>query len=581
MEERQLNFYQPLLSVRRGSSLASQSKVNPTKTRDSKPTLPPLPFYKSDLKSGPVRNPGVVPFQWEQMPGRPKDEKIVPKENIWPRDVAPKLPPGRIINHKQKPMDATPKESPISCSRSQTENKGLSEYKNTANDPEDKDISSSEDEKVTFVDARDSLSRTESFFNCSVSGVSGLDNQSMECSGIFADPLARDFMMGRFLPAAKAVASETPHFVPRKHSAAKEQPKPFTRVIKWKQQSPDPPQYNLPHHIDENEEDEDDYVVTEDMSAKFCGLLPKFCMLNPIPGIRDHAQAISSVRSVRTRPAYTEFCVKSEKKDRTSGHRGDMKRVPHQYASKDEPSIKKSLGIQSIAAIMDGSPQSFLDKEKRLLGFPQECRDLTASQYDVKKHGADKFNEVNMLQDARETTSPLNPAMEKMFYIDSEPREQSRNSISSSSESRGRNPSVDSLQDINCITNGDEKQVNHPKSSETADCSSVLSTPEYSFKDVGEDLPRDQDSNQDVREAIHEIRLLNLGPILPKSPSESWLSRTLPSMPTKNPSSKPYLGNLAFRSSPVDPKRERRLRTSNLQHMVFRPVAELGPILEN
>ncbi|KAK9665838.1 hypothetical protein RND81_14G139900 [Saponaria officinalis] len=579
MEERQLNFYQPLLSVRRGSSMAAQPKVNPKKTNDSKPTLPSLPFYKSDLKSGPVRNPGVVPFQWEQMPGRPKDEKIVPKDNTWQRDVAPKLPPGRIVNHKQNSMDSTPKDSPHSTG-SQTGNTILSGCENTENDPQDNDIPSSDDDNVTFVDARDTLSRTESFFNCSVSGVSGLDNQITECSGIYADPQTRDFMMGRFLPAAKAVASETPHFVPRKHSAAKEQLMPVKRVIKWKQRSPDSTQYTLPHHVDENEEDEDEYVEMEDVSAKLCGLLPKFCLLNPIPGMRDHTKAISSVRSVRTRPAYTEFCCKNEKKDRTNSNRGEMKRVPHQYASKNEPSINRSFGFQSTAPIKDGSPQSFLDKEKSLLGLPQECRDLKGGKYGVKNHGAAKINEVISLQDARETTGSSNPAIEKTLYVDSEPMEQSRNSVSSSSESRGRNPSVDSLQDIKCINNGDEKQLNYPLSSETVDYS-VVSTPEKSFQHVGEDLPRDQESNRDVKEDVHDNELLGLGPIMPKSPSESWLSRTLPSMLTKNLSPKPYLGNMAFRSSPVDPRRERRLRTSNFQHMVFRPGGELGPILEN
>ncbi|XP_074276055.1 uncharacterized protein LOC141599830 [Silene latifolia] len=531
MEERQLNFNQPLLSVRRGSSIAAQPEISHRKPRHSKPTLPPLPYYMSDIKSGPIRNPGVVPFQWEHMPGRPKDVNTVSNDSSRHVAVAPKLPPGRTANHKQKQADKTIKNSPNYSSRSRTGKEG------SEKEPNKKNACSSDDEDTTFVDASGTLSRTESFYNCSVSGVSGLDGPKLTSTGIFADPQSRDFMMDRFLPAAKAVASETPYFTPRKYSIAREKLEPVKREIKWKKQSP---QYTLPQSIqrEEQEEDgkeeEDEHDGMEAVSAKLCGLLPKFCLLNPIPGMRDHAGALSSAKSVRTRPVYAESGRNNVKKERTNNRIGELKRLPH-YAAKNRSS-------------MDANPGS-------------------KSNPDLQNSGGTKLKEFL-----------ANPATEKTLYMDSEHMEQSRNSISSSSESRGRNPSVDSLQDIKSLAA--EKQISQPKNCDT--CSSVVSTPEKSFQDVGEDFNLAVDvvecEKPDIREVIPDNCLLAMAPFLPKSPSESWLSRTLPSMSGKSPSSKSYIGNLALRSLPVDPKRTSMLRTSNFQPV---GVGELAAIVEN
>lgn len=317
MEEKQLNFNQPLLSVRRGSSTTAPSDNN-RKDNNSHSTFPALPFYKSELKSGPVRNPGVVPFKWEHMPGRPKDENKPRKVTLKWLPPTPKLPPGRTANQMRKQTDEVPRDSPptsVSKNRAETNvphsleaDKDLSEVEGSDKEKEKMYNSSSEDENVTYVDARDTLSRAESFINCSVSGVSGLDGP--ESCGALPDPQTRDFMMGRFLPAAKAVASEVPPFASRRHHA-----KPTTKVIALKQS----PQHYLtpdilPHSINEEVSEESESDGAEDLSVKFCGLLPKFCLLNPIPGMRDHVEVISSVQSVRTRPAYAEACRDNENK---------------------------------------------------------------------------------------------------------------------------------------------------------------------------------------------------------------------------------------------------------------------------
>ncbi|XP_021743024.1 uncharacterized protein LOC110709118 [Chenopodium quinoa] len=609
MEQKLLNFNQPILSVRRGSSLTAPPE-NKRKDLVSHSSLPPLPYYKSELKSGPVRNPGVVPFKWEQMPGRPKDENKSRKVTLKWLPPTPKLPPGRIATHMQKETDKIQKDSPTSVSRYQAQisipqsietsspNKDHLDVKGSEKE-EEKYNSSSEDEDVTYVDARDTLSRTESFYNCSVSGVSGLDGP--ESSGAFSDPQTQEFMMGRFLPAAKAVASEEPPFASRKHNVAREQEKPITKVVTLKKQFPE--YYSTPdtllqringEEIGEEADEEDESDVPEDLSVKLCGLLPRFCMLNPIPGMRDHVEVISSVRSVRTRSTYAGAFRDDENKVGTKNERGGMKRTSHQHAPvpTNESLMNVHLVRKGMLREKIASPQRFLDKEKQFLGLPGEPRDLSGYRVNSPKNDCTELEFAAPPKTDR-ISCLVNPAEEKTLYVDYERMVESRHSNSSSSESRGRNPSVDySLQDI-CA---DEKAMTHSKSSDTTYCSAV-STSEKSFQEIGEDMKClekveqnvnliivKQPSKQDAKSTKHSKNCsspLALTPLLPKSPSESWLSRTLPSMSSRNPSSKSYLANHAFRASPVDPKRERLLKAANLHDMLFQSAGELAPILEN
>ncbi|KAA8526287.1 hypothetical protein F0562_008510 [Nyssa sinensis] len=289
MEDKQLDFNQPLLSVRRFSSTAGSGKDDKRKTDNSLSSVPPLPSYKSELKSGPLRNPGVVPFRWEQTPGRPKDEGKQQTQAVEQPHIAPKLPPGRSLKLKQQTPDKV-YEDPIvtnrqaekvpSSSRSVSsidENVTKSECSKDA--MEEKESSDSEDGDEVYLDALDTLSRTESFFlNCSVSGLSGLDEPDVKPSGTFSmDPQTRDFMMGRFLPAAKAMTSETPQYASRKQPVAWEQPRVIKKVVGGNKK---PPVYRyrpnmLPNYEkynrDAESDDEVDYYETGNISAKVCG----------------------------------------------------------------------------------------------------------------------------------------------------------------------------------------------------------------------------------------------------------------------------------------------------------------------
>ena len=339
MEDKQLDFNRPLLSVRRVSSTAVSSQVdNKKKTDKSVPSIPLLPFYRSELKSGPVSNPGTVPFVWEQAPGRPKDESKA-KTRALQQPHTPKLPPGRFPNVKQKTFDKFSESTAVT--ESKTENvvprsqnvlsldETVTKHECTEEKVELEEFSSSEDGDEAYLDALDTISRTESFcMNCSISGLSGLDVPDVKPSGsLSTDPQARDFMMGRFLPAAKAMASETPPHASWKQPVQREQLRQGEKVVNRDKRSPCNhygqnfvPQYAHNNNGEESENEADDYDGSEISSAKVCGLLPRFCLrnsfclMNPVPGMRmQPSRNGSSVRKVRAKSSYSVSRSEPEK----------------------------------------------------------------------------------------------------------------------------------------------------------------------------------------------------------------------------------------------------------------------------
>nr|CAD1834384.1 unnamed protein product [Ananas comosus var. bracteatus] len=127
------------------------------------------PVYKPDQKSGPVRIPGSVPFLWEHSPGRPKPSPTGPGPT--PVQFPPVRPPPRTA-HSVRTRGP---------------------------------VGGSEHEEASHADAHEALSRTDSFLvNCSLSGVADYADHPRV---LYADDApACDFIMGRFLPAAQALA---------------------------------------------------------------------------------------------------------------------------------------------------------------------------------------------------------------------------------------------------------------------------------------------------------------------------------------------------------------------------------------
>lgn len=355
-EEKQLDFNAPFLSVRRFSSSSSQRNKNENNKKSSSIPTPYPSYYKPELKSGPIRNAGAVPFMWEHTPGTPKDETNTTNQGLFVSPelrpaVAPKLPPGRVLEIKRREppekkefiKEQQPRNEVVEV-QSQMKKLVTSNRRrggdNKASKLENlKDVSVMEnkgasDDDDAFIDAQDTLSRSESFFfNCSISGVSGLDGSAdaKPPSGTFATDLkTRDFMMGRFLPAAKAMASDTPQYAPRRQAVAAREPSPrrLPRVLMNEENTSNllqitpyaEPKFAEDVSEDESEDDEDDYSESGDSLSKGCGLFPRLCLrssaclLNPISGmkVRSHAPLPSSRQvSAWTRTEKSRLQVRS------------------------------------------------------------------------------------------------------------------------------------------------------------------------------------------------------------------------------------------------------------------------------
>lgn len=328
MENKQLDFNQPFLSVRRVSSMETSSKANETAKTDNR--WPPLPVYKSELKSGPVRNPGNVPFLWEHAPGRPKDGRKSQTIGSKSPFAAPKRPPGMYSDSKQQ--HCTKSSTKGAATQSHTGGDALSNsdhsHKNivkfkTLRERIERDLSSdSEDGDETYLEANDTLSRSESFsMNCSVSvtGLSGLDGGDVKPSGTFSkDQQTRDFMMGRFLPAAKALASETPQVAHRKQSVQREQQREVKKMVEMnKEHRVNSLPTKLPSHYasPNTHEEETSEVISKDedtnldeseySSTKACGLFTRFCLrgsfclLHPVPEIKMRGAPVASAHRIQ------------------------------------------------------------------------------------------------------------------------------------------------------------------------------------------------------------------------------------------------------------------------------------------
>lgn len=318
MEQHKLDFDRPVLSVRRFGPTAAEAE-NKAKTDSTQNKYHSIPFYKADLKSGPIRNPGTVPFVWEKTPGRPKYERKSVHQNSELPPIAPKLPPGRrrdvdkkieTVRSPECPKIDLPQVKSVMSPHWSTNQLSVKpekhgNYPQGCTEPEG---FSSEEDDDAYVDARDTLSvsRSESFFdNCSLSGLSGMDGSNGIFKGIVPpDSPAVDFMLGRFLPAAKAMASEIPLHLSKKMNVVREQPKQAAVRIPTCNSTPDLKPNILRHYI-QNDIEEDSEEETDDeqinITSKGCGLLPRFCLLSPIPGLRTMSQ--TKAKSVRRVPA--------------------------------------------------------------------------------------------------------------------------------------------------------------------------------------------------------------------------------------------------------------------------------------
>ncbi|KAJ0233691.1 hypothetical protein HA466_0280390 [Hirschfeldia incana] len=274
MAERKLNLEAPLLSTRRMQKTSAVS-VRRNKTFDftHDHSSSSVPVLVTEMGLDHFTESASVPFTWEQAPGKLKGNDSTPQEVYTPCP-----PPGKVIDRNLS---------------SKT-----------------KQVDEEEGSEDVFSDARDTLSPKDSFsVNHSISGVSGYGvvaekkkTQKNPCE----DPQSRDFMLNRFLPAAKAMTVEQSRYaLNRKPSSFMSEPTLQIRELVPEEKRQNSKRYDesvaLPYHdhkyTDDNESEEEDGLDGEVSEYAYlprrgCGMLPQLCfkesigMLNTVPVLK-------------------------------------------------------------------------------------------------------------------------------------------------------------------------------------------------------------------------------------------------------------------------------------------------------
>ncbi|XP_019166722.1 PREDICTED: uncharacterized protein LOC109162477 [Ipomoea nil] len=636
MEKKQLNFNAPLISVRRMSSIVSQPEEVIRKTIGKAPPnrQQSLPVLKCKRDVGEVTKPAAVPFVWEQTPGRRKPEnerKAYAYEE--PSSTTPKLPPGRMRDSIRFYSGERPRSQNIYNAHPWNDHAALldslveSMYTKGESDGESRD--------EAYSDATDTLSPSESLsLNCSISGLSGYQGLDVKPSGAFAvDVQTRDFMMSRFLPAAKAVVLETPQYVPKKELVVvAEQPKPPVKKVIPVENKPLPIQKYDPHvishyskyteNIASESEDEMDENVPEKQhkrSGISWKLFPRLCvknslcLLSPLPGMKSRTRAPSPAptppppaKDIKrlTRNAYSgplnmprkaysgpldkQVCeaMYNKRFHPLSGELykvADNKRAPNQLPGYDGLSPHRNSRSGAISPYRNVAPRSPFNEGARFLGVPREVEKASGYVRDTPRKSTGKI-----------------ASDEKTVYVDSvnnvEIPSQDLASSKPKSVVTGSNENLKNL--IRNIRVVDVRRKFNPESLELAEkvlasttCVSKLRGGLTEKKDASK---LNSDSNQELGSLELAIVCTNgniasgnednskpddesnssqspLPPPLPKSPSESWLWRTLPSVPLQNPQ-KPRPN-----ATKTATKWETIVKSSNLHHDHTRYSEELVP----
>ncbi|XP_024987268.1 uncharacterized protein LOC112522403 isoform X1 [Cynara cardunculus var. scolymus] len=485
MEDKQLNINQPLLSVRRFSSITASKKNESRRTRIYHPTMRVVESCKTELNSKPMKNTGSVPFGWEHSPGRPKDEtdkQIQTEEN--PPSL-PKLPPGWDLKPKRKDSDNITEEFITEYGSAKSAKKESSE---SGNDDDD------DDTDEAFMDALDTLSRGESsFYNCSASGVSGLES-AVKPSGILsADPKIRNFMMGRFLPAAKAMASEIPQNIYRKN-VVKEKPlevKKIANMDNKKVQLRYGP--NFLQDIGQNNEEEDsdyDYDEHGNISSKLCGFLPRFCLKGSV----GHVNPVSGTRTANRTHATSSSSISSFSETENEPARIAV----YEHRSFDRSSVPETTN-QNIYNRLQGCEISNIGSQSSV---PERNNSST------QKQRATSFKELLADEKNKNETDGQDVLIEKTLYVDTvhmirSPKEQSKFKADDTDMVADDEPK----DDMKMETHMDQDP---------------------------EEWIDDKNGYHDSKGSQDGVFELPAPPPLPKSPSDSWLWRTLPSVSSKN-----------------------------------------------
>ncbi|CAO2182841.1 unnamed protein product [Urochloa humidicola] len=595
------------------------------------------PAYKPDLKSGPLRHPGAVPFVWEQRPGQPKSVRT--------RRAAPPTPP-REASWAARPDEAgggggggggTPYHDALAdldlrafhgsratvAAAASREVAVRAEATKEAKRQEPVSVAAvlrrpdgggeEEDEEERFSDALDTLSRTESFaMNCSVSGLSGAGDPGQ--GG--AEPCAPGFMMDRFLPAAQAVAVGSPQYTFRKAGAAGgtgSSGRDHARAAAAKASAGNgddrtrrepvqlPYQHLPPNYLscayprreeceEDDEEDDDDYDVhsTRGFSAKGCGLLPGLCvktsllLLNPMPAMkRGKAQRRGRGRQFpskgRGQLAQSPLARSSQNKHLGCDSNGQSwedvykHKLEQKYLGQAEDDRSKltsesnQLTFWSDSQTGDGSSPY----HRSMAGGMSPHRNYAVMSPSSKANGSSRIGDRDDKASRSNGSGSLGRDHDRTSLVGSDRSSlKGSSSMSSGPDRAAHEDSMDHHGDTDSETchlgvlvgtkaglnsnmhdsqPGEQQivgknsivkdQVNDPltaKISEDREPTFPVDDGIDLLRDANQEVPPYLEDNNVPKKEI--IPLQSLLPLpVPKSPSESWLSRTLPSVTNKPP----------------------------------------------
>lgn len=689
MDGRKLNFNAPLLSVRRISATPVSTNAETGKVT---PRLPngrhTLPLPKSDFCLEQVTKPVAVPFHWEDIPGRSKEGEEPKIQSRKEGSVTPRLPPGKLKDGAKKPFEKEQADqNGVRLNlKSYSLNENVMELKCSKERVNESRASEFEDE--VYSDAHETLSPpTESFsMNCSATGMSQSHCADVKPS---IDPQTRDFMMKRFLPAAKAMALETPHVAIKKqqYTTPLEQPRQVTRVIRQdtrslpNQQGPhmELVQYDQYKEEEESEVEDDEYDPPGYISAKGCGLFPRLGVRNslcplPVPAmkararalmscssgvaiqgkktpkrshsqplkqaikttnsqshsqplnkvtkaakIQSHSQPLDKVIKAANSQAHNQHDQGAAYKLRIARgyHSAELRKLENKQASDTNqfrhsgelPNGKSSPFRQSRSACIspyrNERPKSPFTG-RGFLGVPKEDGVKANSKFNMQDKVGPNFQEVLRHQRNKQGPYTVIPMIEKTLYVDTVNTSKASCLSLSSSDTKElvdsaaedletlwkrsgmEETSTESLfQDIKCLTNFESNGISEAAGLESVDDSlsslsdiSHIKAQLVAVKDsqLGLDTKSNDIMKEDPGNANTGAVESPLPPPLPKSPSQSWLLSTLPSIPSRNSVStgtKRLTKRLESRTSSAGTKWETIVKTSNLHHDHVRYSEEL------
>ncbi|KAE8714999.1 Xylem bark cysteine peptidase 3 isoform 1 [Hibiscus syriacus] len=421
------------------------------------------------------------------------------------------------------------------------------------------------------------------------SGIDGDLQPNKEAFGTFStDPQTLDFMMTRFLPAAKAMTLVTPQYASRKQSMAPECSKEVKKEVAK------PSKAYMKSNGQIVEQNICDFVYK---NKSCCGVQS--------PGFSEN-KSDSAAQSLRLLEDKSDNGVQSP---RLSEIRKNMACGSNHFASSNDQQIinrsppERLAGGARISPYRRERPRSPFGREG-FLGMPKKADRFKANVF----YGKSNDNSQELITYPRTRQGSMSPAVEKTLYVDvvifffenacsnsnSSDTNAQMDSIGKHSDTSVMSKMLEetaiaecSLQYIKGLCLSDEKGVPEYEitGSMNSSCCSFSSKPEYggldtlyeSFEPIkvralgSATLSDDYDSRVvDQGEAKAGSGCSPLPP-LPKTPSQSWLKCALPSVIPRNSFLQSYSTHYNHEKHEpkipaTDAKWETTVKTSQLHH---------------